>query len=311
MFAMRGKHVERQRAIELTHRGWSVRRIASELGVAQSSVSAWTRDVRRTHIRLRTIRLPVLSGRLRRCGKCERHLPVEFFSRSTETEFQHWCKECFREYFRQRGDTHRREAAIAKRRRQDAARRYVGAVLEASVCADCRIRTPAVLDFDHVRGTKSEAVSRMVAAGRSEARIAEEIAKCEVVCANCHRRRTGNRQRSWRAMVRSGSEVPLVTMRRGVLRNLLVVRSVMEAGACVDCGNDDIMVLEFDHVAKKTAPISKAIRNEYSLARLFRELDACELRCANCHRLRTAERSRRFRNHQVAPVAQPLRAIGF
>jgi hypothetical protein len=163
-------------------------------------------------------------------------------------------------------------------------------VLERSACADCGIRTSVVLDFDHVRGTKTQAVSRLVAAGCAEAGIAEEIAKCEVVCANCHRRRTGSRQGSWRAKVSGRPNEKLPALRRGVLRNLLVVRSVMEAGSCVDCGNDDLMVLEFDHVAKKTAPISTAIRNEYSLARLFREIDACELRCANCHRLRTAER---------------------
>jgi hypothetical protein len=126
---MRAKHLERQRAIERTHRGWSVRRIASELRVAQSSVSVWTSDVRKTRIPLRTVRLPVLSGRIRRCGKCDRRLPVEFFSRHPETHYQHWCKQCFRAYFRQRGDRHRREAGIAKRRRQEAARRYVRAVL--------------------------------------------------------------------------------------------------------------------------------------------------------------------------------------
>jgi hypothetical protein len=308
---MRAKHAERQRAIEMAHFGCSVRRIAAELGVAQSSVSVWTRDVRRTHIRLRMVRLPVLSGRFRRCGKCDRRLPVEFFSRHPQTTYQYWCKECFRAYFRHRGDMHRREAAAAKRRRQDTARRYVRAVLERSACADCGVRTPAVLDFDHVRGTKTRPVSYLVAAGRAKSLIADEIAKCEVVCANCHRRRTGYREGSWRATISLGLDEPLPAMRPRVLRNWSVVRSVMEAGACVDCGNDDIMVLEFDHVARKTAPISRAIRNEYSLARLSRELDACELRCANCHRLRTAERRGGFRHHHDAPVAQLLRAIGF
>ena len=112
-------------------------------------------------------------------------------------------------------------------------------------------------------------------------------------------------------MVRSGSEIPLVTMRRGVLRNLLVVRSVMEAGACVDCGNDDVMVLEFDHVGKKTAPISTAIRNEYSLARLFRELDACELPVRELPPPANGGAQPRFPQYQRCPVAQPPRAIGF
>lgn len=52
----------------------------------------------------------------------------------------------------------------------------------------------AVLDFDHRPGTDKVAnVSRMMPAGTFEdwlARVTEEIAKCDVVCANCHRIRT-------------------------------------------------------------------------------------------------------------------------
>ena len=36
----------------------------------------------------------------------------------------------------------------------------------------------------------------------------------------------------------------------------------------MDCGTNDILVLEFDHIGPKRFAISKAIRNEYSLARI-------------------------------------------
>lgn len=42
--------------------------------------------------------------------------------------------------------------------------------------------------FDHVRGTKMKDVSRMLM--YSEAKILAEIAKCDLVCANCHANRT-------------------------------------------------------------------------------------------------------------------------
>jgi hypothetical protein len=57
-------------------------------------------------------------------------------------------------------------------------------------CADCGGRFhPCAMDFDHINGTKEYNVGRMVGQA-SEARLLAEIAKCEVVCANCHRVRS-------------------------------------------------------------------------------------------------------------------------
>lgn len=62
-------------------------------------------------------------------------------------------------------------------------------------CADCGYDTdPAALDFDHVRGVKSDHVSKLRHMGWQ--RLFDEIDKCEVVCANCHRVRTAERKRS-------------------------------------------------------------------------------------------------------------------
>lgn len=60
-------------------------------------------------------------------------------------------------------------------------------------CADCGYNEhPAALDFDHLPGhTKRRSIARMVQAHRST--LLEEIAKCEVVCSNCHRVRTWKR----------------------------------------------------------------------------------------------------------------------
>jgi len=57
-------------------------------------------------------------------------------------------------------------------------------------CIDCNLAYPPyVMDFDHVKGKKSGGVSAMTGSA-SKKRILKEIAKCEVVCANCHRKRT-------------------------------------------------------------------------------------------------------------------------
>lgn len=62
-----------------------------------------------------------------------------------------------------------------------------------SGCVDCGYNLhDEALDFDHVRGTKLREVSRML--HFSWTRIMKEVAKCEVVCANCHRIRTAGRR---------------------------------------------------------------------------------------------------------------------
>ena len=65
-------------------------------------------------------------------------------------------------------------------------------IKQASGCQDCGVTNPIVLDFDHLKDKKYN-VSRMIHDGFSWAAIKKEIAKCEVVCANCHRIRTHNR----------------------------------------------------------------------------------------------------------------------
>ena len=65
-------------------------------------------------------------------------------------------------------------------------------------CADCNgTFDPVAMDWDHLPGhTKSFNVSTMAPDTRSEAAILAEIAKCELVCSNCHRVRTKLRRAS-------------------------------------------------------------------------------------------------------------------
>jgi hypothetical protein len=61
-------------------------------------------------------------------------------------------------------------------------------------CVDCGINYPYyVMDFDHVRGQKHANVMELVST-LSKKKIDEEIAKCEIVCSNCHRIRTHMRK---------------------------------------------------------------------------------------------------------------------
>ena len=60
---------------------------------------------------------------------------------------------------------------------------------------------------------------------------------------------------------------------------------------CVDCGENDIRVLEFDHrnPAEKTAAISRMVADRFSVDRIKVEVEKCDVRCANCHRRRSKD----------------------
>jgi hypothetical protein len=94
-----------------------------------------------------------------------------------------------------------RDYYVAKaRRRQDENQRKLKKILDGYLvnhpCVDCGESDPLVLEFDHVRG-KTHNVSSMK--GYTKKRVLEEIRKCEVRCANCHKRR-----HKLAALVRSG-----------------------------------------------------------------------------------------------------------
>lgn len=84
-----------------------------------------------------------------------------------------------------------REKANRRMRAFRDRRRTILREAKARPCADCGRSYPHyVMDFDHVRGDKSINVADVIYKNWSEKRLTEEIAKCDVVCANCHRIRT-------------------------------------------------------------------------------------------------------------------------
>ena len=70
---------------------------------------------------------------------------------------------------------------------------------------------------------------------------------------------------------------------------------------CVDCGEDNILILEFDHVrGKKTFGVCVMGNRIFTIETIQKEIDKCEVRCANCHRIKiiTAD-VRSWRNRYV------------
>lgn len=128
------------------------------------------------------------------CRACDTEKPEAEFNRRGKG-LQSQCRSCQRAWYEANLADHK---ANAKRRTQRHRRDVHVALTTYKAergCADCPEADPVVLDFDHL-SDKIMNVSEMARRGFSLERIMAEVAKCEVVCANCHRRRTHRRKRA-------------------------------------------------------------------------------------------------------------------
>ena len=110
------------------------------------------------------------------------------------------CRECAVEFNRNyyKGTFQERHLEQVKERKmavRETARDFVLDYLQEHPCEECGETDVRVLEFHHV-GQKDKAIVTLVSGGYSVERIQEEIAKCQVLCANCHRKITVD-QRVW------------------------------------------------------------------------------------------------------------------
>ena len=88
-----------------------------------------------------------------------------------------------------------KEAANQKSKDHQAKRRRAIQAEKRRPCCDCgNSYPPEVMDFDHRTGVQ-KCFRLGAACGKSPEQVKLEIAKCDLVCANCHRVRTSRRQR--------------------------------------------------------------------------------------------------------------------
>lgn len=137
---------------------------------------------------------------MKTCTKCNEEKEFEFFAKRSKSPdgLNVWCKECFKEYDRTRylnGDKERKNNNKIKIKR--AARNHIWNHLISNPCVDCGESDPLVLEFDH-RDDSGKLGNISAMQEHSIERIQAEIEKCDIRCANCHRRRTIKQLGLWR-----------------------------------------------------------------------------------------------------------------
>lgn len=130
------------------------------------------------------------------CPRCGRWLLESDFGVRTNGKPQYWCKTCHCAYQRKYYEKYKAYYLKLQNERVARHRRLIRQAKDVP-CADCGCRYPQyVMDFDHRPGEK-KCFNLSIAAGQTRLsweKIIAEIAKCDVVCANCHRERTHQRK---------------------------------------------------------------------------------------------------------------------
>jgi hypothetical protein len=131
------------------------------------------------------------------CARCKEEKDEEQFKPKGKNGYrQCYCIPCQsiyrREHYLRNLKRYKSKAVIRSRKRRRVLSKWIFDYLNVHPCVDCGESDPVVLEFDHVKGKKLTTISQMIS-GWSLDKIESEIKKCEVRCANCHRRITAKR----------------------------------------------------------------------------------------------------------------------
>jgi len=132
---------------------------------------------------------------MKTCRTCQTDRPLSAFNKNKAKKdgLQSECRVCSkkrnRAYYKENRETQIQQIYAAKKRRIEENRKFVFGYLSKHTCVDCGESDPRVLEFDHQRD-KEYNITDLLNGGYSREKIQLEIDKCEVRCANCHRRKT-------------------------------------------------------------------------------------------------------------------------
>lgn len=131
------------------------------------------------------------------CSKCQKSKRLSsYYKRKSGPragEYYEKCKECMRkrgvQYYHLNHERQLTLALIRKKKSYYKKRDLINKLKEVP-CTDCHKKYPYyVMDFDHKDSNdKIGDISHMIS--MSEKNLMNEVSKCEIVCANCHRIRT-------------------------------------------------------------------------------------------------------------------------
>jgi len=136
---------------------------------------------------------------MKKCSKCNTVKNIDEFALN-KTRYdgrQGICKECQRanqkHWYNENKVRHKKNVRKNRKTNIVECKKYIDEI-KLNPCVDCKnIFHPVQMDFDHISGKKFRSISKLCGLGQLD-KIKEELKKCELVCACCHRLRTYKRQ---------------------------------------------------------------------------------------------------------------------
>lgn len=132
-------------------------------------------------------------------------------------------------------------------------------------CKICKESNPVALDFHHL-SNKKFGISAGISSGYNLKKIVDEISKCIVLCANCHRKEHHDKKENKN------------------INNREKINNFKSINKCKICKESNPVALDFHHLSDKKFEISKVSSSRCSLKHIMNEISKCILLCANCHR---------------------------
>lgn len=136
---------------------------------------------------------------MKTCTVCKEEKELNEFNKNKTRKdgYNNICKVCSQErskrYYNENRDHHKGIVYGRKRKVINENRKKLFAFYQTHPCVDCGEKDPIVLELDHRDDVEKVAdVSNLM--DRNWILIQTEIDKCDVRCANCHRRRTAKQQ---------------------------------------------------------------------------------------------------------------------
>lgn len=135
------------------------------------------------------------------CTICKENKDLVLFSKNKnkKDKLQSHCKDCNKKrsklYYNKNLKKHRINTSLRKKRIINNSREYIYKYLLEHPCP-CGETDPIVLQFDHL-SNKKYSISYMLVRGHTLESIKEEIKKCQVLCANCHHKKTAKDFNWW------------------------------------------------------------------------------------------------------------------
>jgi len=140
------------------------------------------------------------------CYTCREEKDLSEFNRSKARAdgYNSICRVCSnarsKRYYKENREKHLGVISRQRAKGREARHEFIVEYLLEHPCAECGEPDPVVLEFDHL-GDKEMEISTAVHQGWGWSRLKKEIAKCQVLCSNCHKRKTAYTQENYKVKI--------------------------------------------------------------------------------------------------------------